>query len=335
MLKTLISELSKHTSRSYYVGGYVRDSLLGLDSKDIDIEVYDIKPEVLNEILTKLDFKLVGKEFHVYRFENIDVSLPRTENKTGFKHTDFEISITNDTYEASLRRDLTINSIMKNIFTNEILDHHNGISDLNNKIIRCVNEEKFSEDNLRKLRAIRFALKFNFDIENNTFNFLKSLNLEYISKDRIWNELDKIFKLKNPKTFKLLYDLDIFKDVFNIDIDFYKIQNLLSKDVKKDYRLIMYLISKFYKIDILYNEYKFKDNYDFSLYSLINMSFKMPLNEFIGCFNDESIKIAKKLNIYFNRLENPKFDGSESVSEIKKLKDIKILDKIKEFKLIN
>ena len=108
--------LKKHGAEVSLVGGCVRDSLLGLSPKDIDIEVYQLYPETLESILSE-HFKIdtVGKNFGVYILKgySIDISLPRKESKTGLKHTDFKIS--GDPFmhpkEAALRRDFSINAI--------------------------------------------------------------------------------------------------------------------------------------------------------------------------------------------------------------------------------
>ena len=100
--------------RTFYVGGFVRDRIMGIDSGDVDIEVHGIEPDTLFEILGKVGDPLsFGKSFGVYslRGENIDIAMPRTEHAVGSGHRDFEINVDPHigTYGAAKRRDFTIN----------------------------------------------------------------------------------------------------------------------------------------------------------------------------------------------------------------------------------
>ena len=186
--------LYPYTKRIYLVGGCVRDLLLGKEPNDIDIEVYDINPKDFDEIMQKAGANGVGKNYFVYKFDDFDLSLPRTENKTGIGHKAFDVSYCNNEKEASLRRDFTINAMMLNIFTGELLDFHGGKNDLERGIIRHVDDKKFAEDSLRILRGIRFASKFGFEIAPETMQIMEDLSLEDISPERIGNELIKIFE---------------------------------------------------------------------------------------------------------------------------------------------
>jgi tRNA nucleotidyltransferase (CCA-adding enzyme) len=139
----------------------------------------------------------VGKSFFVYKYKNFDLSLPRSENKIGLKHNDFEVKLINDEFKACQRRDFTINSIMLNIFTFEILDFYGGISDIKSKTLRFINEKTFCEDSLRSLRAVQFAARFGFKIENQTKELIKSMDISHLSSSRISTELIKFFKSSN------------------------------------------------------------------------------------------------------------------------------------------
>lgn len=140
-----------HTKRAYAVGGCVRDMLLGKKNTDFDIEIYDIPPAKFDEIMKERGASGVGKNYFVYKLDGFDLSLPRTENKTGKGHKAFEVSYCNDEKSASMRRDFTINSIMINIFDGQILDFWNGTKDLKRGILRHIDDEKFCEDSLRVL----------------------------------------------------------------------------------------------------------------------------------------------------------------------------------------
>ena len=201
MLQKIIQKISEAGGTVMFVGGCVRDELLGLTPKDFDIEVYHIEPTRLREILEscgKVD--AVGASFQVYKMGKYDISLPRRDRKVGKGHKGFVIEGDKDMSfkEAASRRDITINAIMKNAVTGELIDPFNGVSDLNNGLLRVVSPNSFQEDSLRVLRLAQFASRFQFDIEEETFKLAKAVDLSDLPKERIWMELEKIF-LKSPK----------------------------------------------------------------------------------------------------------------------------------------
>ena len=177
-LKEFLKTLSDKGAKTYYVGGYVRDMILGKDNKDIDIEIHYItEVEFLDTCKSfDLDIKLCGQAFGVYKAvidgQDIDFSFPRTEKLIGTKHTDFEIAV--DPFigeeKASMRRDFTINALMMDTQDGTILDFHKGMKDLENKVIRHTSD-KFSEDALRVFRAAQFASRFGFTIAPETLEF--------------------------------------------------------------------------------------------------------------------------------------------------------------------
>lgn len=188
--------LKKHGAEIFLVGGCVRDSLLGLSPKDIDIEVYRLSSETLESILSE-NFKIdtVGKNFGVYILKgySIDISLPRKESKTGLKHTDFKIS--GDPFmhpkDAALRRDFTINAISYDLLKEALYDPYNGIDDLSNKRLRHISSA-FSEDPLRVLRAMQFIARFGLSIDPETLKLCQTLTPNEIPKERIWEEWKKL-----------------------------------------------------------------------------------------------------------------------------------------------
>ncbi|MBR4141324.1 MAG: CCA tRNA nucleotidyltransferase, partial [Campylobacter sp.] len=188
--------LKKHTKRAYFVGGFVRDFFLKRETSDIDIEVYDINPQKFDEIMSELGAQGVGKSYFVYKFKNFDISLPRTERKVGVGHKAFEVEITNDEKIGARRRDFTINSLMINIFSLEVLDFYGGVADLQNKILRVVDSKTFVEDSLRVSRGVQFAGRFNLKIEQRSFKFMRSIDTSDLSTERICGELMKLFGAK-------------------------------------------------------------------------------------------------------------------------------------------
>lgn len=209
---------------AYFVGGYVRDSILDIPNKDIDIEIHGIKPEILKNILSELgDIQTIGNAFGIYNLKgyDLDIALPRKERCIGTGHKDFEVYVDPyiGTHAAARRRDFTINALMKNILTGEIVDEFNGLNDLKNHIIRHVDSSTFREDSLRVLRACQFAARFNFKIASETINLCKTMDLSTLPKERIAGEPSKaLLKAKKPSVFfNSLYECEQtkwFKEVY-------------------------------------------------------------------------------------------------------------------------
>ncbi len=182
------------------VGGCVRDYLLNLPIKDYDIEVFNTSQiEIVENSLKKFGkVNLVGKIFGVLKLRvddfEFDFSLPRVEEKIGNSHKDFEVNTDiNLTFkEASIRRDFTINAIGYDFFKNEFLDPFDGIVDLQNKIIKHIDDKTFCEDSLRVYRAVQFACRFDFKIDSKTKDLCKKIvlddELRFLSKERIFEE---------------------------------------------------------------------------------------------------------------------------------------------------
>ena len=168
------------------VGGCVRDELMGVEPKDFDVEVYKIAPEKLKEILQEFgDVNAVGEAFTVYKIgQDLDVSLPRRERKTGKGNRGFTVEGDPEMYleEDSKRRDFTINAILKEILTGEIIDCYKGSEDLEKKIICHVSDDTFAEDSLRVLRAAQFASRFEFDIAPDTVELCRSIDVTDLPK---------------------------------------------------------------------------------------------------------------------------------------------------------
>jgi len=208
-LHPILDELRAHQITPIVVGGYVRDALLNLHSKDIDIELYNLHSlEMLEQILKPFGkLNLVGKSFGVIKLRlhelEIDFSPPRTESKQTAGHKGFEVcyDFELDFSAASLRRDFTINAIGYNSQTKTLLDPHNGLEDLHNKRLRCVNEKTFIEDPLRPMRAIQFAARFDLTCDPKLLHLCKEMiangALEELPKERIFEEFKKLFLLSS------------------------------------------------------------------------------------------------------------------------------------------
>ncbi|PNV84318.1 MAG: CCA tRNA nucleotidyltransferase [Sulfurimonas sp.] len=217
-LNIIFDKLNKLGIKPIIVGGFIRDSLVHIDSKDIDIEVYGISSflelqNILNEFGT---VNVVGKSFGVCKlyFEDydLDFSFPRVDNKVQSGHRGFDITIdtTLDFKTATSRRDFTMNSVGYDVCEKKILDPFGGIEDFKNKTLRAVNLESFGEDPLRVLRAVQFAARFELKIEDNLFSTCKDMVLngllKELPKERVFEEIKKLllYAKKPSRGFELL-----------------------------------------------------------------------------------------------------------------------------------
>lgn len=219
--RKIASEAAKNGGRAYYVGGFVRDGLMGVPCKDIDIEVYGISPRRLREILAGLGEVFdKGASFGVLglRHSEIDVAMPRTESRTGARHTDFDVTVNPNLApcEAARRRDFTINAMMRDILSGELLDFYGGQADLQNRVIRCVCPQSFAEDALRAFRAAQFAARFDAEIESETLELCRAIDVTDITAERILGEMEKaLLKAKKPSIFfRCLRQMNHLKEFF-------------------------------------------------------------------------------------------------------------------------
>lgn len=192
--------------QAWLVGGCVRDLLLGLQPKDFDLEVYHLQPEKLQSLLAPLGrCQQVGRQFGVIKFWRngleIDIALPRRERKTAAGHRGFEVICDPDLEPeiASERRDFTINAMMLDPLSCELLDPHGGREDLRCGLLRHVSAA-FSEDPLRPLRAMQFAARFKLRLHKGTAELCRSMLAEAatLPPSRIWLEWQKWAHAAHP-----------------------------------------------------------------------------------------------------------------------------------------
>src|SRR6185295_12021414 len=149
------------------------------DSKDIDLEVFGVPSERLRSILETFGrVEAVGESFQVYKLGDIDVSLPRRESKSGRGHKAFHVvgdpSMTLE--EAARRRDFTINAISWDPLADEYLDPCGGRADLERRLLKVVDRERFADDSLRVLRAVQFVARFNLTIDDETRTICRGID---------------------------------------------------------------------------------------------------------------------------------------------------------------
>ncbi len=196
------------------IGGFVRDSLLGLHPKDADLEVYGVKPEILKEVLIQLfgEVNTVGEAFGILKVPlgeglDLDVSIPRRESKSGNGHQGFKVqgdpSLT--LIEAARRRDFSVNAMAMDPLTGTIFDPFGGLEDIKNRHLRVTDPERFKDDALRILRGVQFAARLNFSIEPESLRLMQdmvsegALENDAITPERVSEEWKKLFlKAEKP-----------------------------------------------------------------------------------------------------------------------------------------
>ena len=228
----LLKEFTDRSYKAYIVGGFVRDYLLGIESSDIDITT-DATPKEIKELFANscLPNDDYGSVIVIKKGIRFDITTFREEKDYEDHRKPSVIQYIDDLYPDLLRRDFIINTLCMDD-SGEIIDHLGARDDINNRIIRTVGDayQKFSDDSLRILRAIRFATILDFELSDEvvdaigkTKQFVKSL-----SYTRKKEELDKIFNSPNrDKGIQLLLDfeldkeleLDKLKDVLGLDAD--------------------------------------------------------------------------------------------------------------------
>lgn len=191
---------------AYFVGGSVRDALLGNVIHDVDIATSAYPEEIKTIFPNTIDIGIDHGTVLVLTGKNKDEQYEITTFRTESTYTDYRrpdhVDFVRELREDLKRRDFTINAMAVDI-NGEIIDLFDGMTDLSEKRLRAVGiaEERFSEDALRTLRAMRFAATLDFDIEPITFQAIKShaCLLEKISIERIFIELDKLLLASNWK----------------------------------------------------------------------------------------------------------------------------------------
>lgn len=216
--------VEKNGGRLYLVGGAVRDEIINEPFHDEDYCITGISENKFESLFPSAMKK--GKKFEVFELDGREFALARSEKKIGIGHKNFKtICHSKITIEEDLgRRDITINSIAKDILTGKLIDPYNGKKDLQNHIIRATTQY-FKDDPLRAYRAARFSAKFNFKIDPDTLKLMNELKPELISlpKERVFEELRKAINTDYPELF--FYNL---KEADILDVHFIEIYKLIG-----------------------------------------------------------------------------------------------------------
>lgn len=214
----------------YLVGGCVRDRILNRPNKDKDyVAITDLSFDELCIQIEKEGGKIFVKkpEFLTIRClinnEVIDIAFPRKEEGYNDNRHPSKVDRVNTLREDASRRDFTMNSIYWNEEEGYI-DYYGGLNDIKHKLIRTVGnpEERFKEDYLRILRAIRFSCQLNFRIETETYYYMKKLakHISEVEPNRVREEINKALKSNPHKLFKYLNNLKLFPVIEQLRLSF-------------------------------------------------------------------------------------------------------------------
>lgn len=211
----IIHILEKAGYEAYAVGGCVRDSVLGREPNDWDITTSAL-PEQVKELFSHtIDTGLAhGTVTVMMHHVGYEVTTYRVDGEYEDSRHPKSVTFTRDLLEDLKRRDFTINAMAYNV-RDGIVDAFGGIQDLENGIVRAVGDpkERFTEDALRMMRAVRFAAQLGYDIEENTKSAIREMadTLKKISAERIQVELVKLVTSDHPEHMRLLYETGITK----------------------------------------------------------------------------------------------------------------------------
>jgi len=211
--RTIASAVRDAGGRALVVGGWVRDRLMNVESKNVDLEVFGVAPDRLRALLDAFGkVEAVGESFQVYKLGDLDVSLPRRDSKAGRGHRGFVVVGDPDMTieDAARRRDFTVNAISWDPLADEYFDPFGGRADIGRRMLRMVDPATFADDSLRVLRGIQFAARLEFDVDEPTRALCRGIALDDLPAERVWGEVEKLLFARKPSIgFALAMDLQI------------------------------------------------------------------------------------------------------------------------------
>ena len=200
IIRAIAARVNALGGRALLVGGCVRDGILGIPCYDIDCEIHGIEPDALRKMLGEFGgIDETGSAYGIFTLKGagLDFALPRKEKRTGPGHKDFVVAV--DPFlspgEAAMRRDFTVNAIMRDALTGEYVDPFGGMEDLKNGVLRAVPGGQFEEDPLRVLRGAQFAARFHLTPDEETIASMRRMPLDKLSAARVWAETKKALEM--------------------------------------------------------------------------------------------------------------------------------------------
>lgn len=229
MAKRIAEAVAEQGGHAYYVGGCVRDRLMGREPKDLDVEVHGVAPDQLKAVLSSFGIweeRGAGFGILALRGYGLDIAQPRKEEARGVRHRDFDVEVDPfiGTKAAALRRDFTINALMQDVLTGQVVDHFGGKEDLKRGVLRHVSAETFADDPLRVLRGAQFAARFDFVLAPETRELCCGVDLSNLSAERVFDELVKaLVGSREPSVF-----FEVLRDLGQLDVWFPEVKTLIG-----------------------------------------------------------------------------------------------------------
>lgn len=245
-----IIKINDNSNKLFYIGGVVRDELLGRESLDVDItyvgnaieycskfgEVVQVNPDfgtVRVAIPSHPSLCNTHSPIGTMGEVTVDFASTRSESYPQKGHLPVVEKIGCSLKEDVMRRDFTINALAKSVTTGEIVDYVGGLEDLKNKKLRVLHDESFIDDPTRIIRGLKFATRFGFELEEHTKKlqdeYLANINYD-MSYKRVKKELIETFSLNSQSAFQKFIDQKIYKLVTPNDVEIPKVnvENLVT-----------------------------------------------------------------------------------------------------------
>ena len=219
LARSVVAQLRAAGHRAYLVGGCVRDLLLGREPKDFDVAT-DARPDRVSELFERSE--QVGAHFGVVlvreNTSQVEVATFRSDASYSDGRRPDAVHFETDPRQDAMRRDFTINALLLDPDTNDVLDFTGGREDLRRRVIRAIGdpEERFQEDHLRLIRAVRFAARLGFEIEPATMAAIQRLHflIQKVSPERVRDELARILTEGGARRgFELLDETGLLGDI--------------------------------------------------------------------------------------------------------------------------
>ena len=233
----------------YYIGGVVRDEILGLDSVDVDL-TYDGDAIEFAKTIDGAKILKINQSFGTVKIEldgqQTDIASTRSESYPQKGHLPVVDKIGCDLKEDVFRRDFSINAMAKSTLTGEIVDYTGGMADIKNKVLRVLHDNSFIDDPTRILRGLKFAVRFGFELEEHTQklqqDYLNNINYD-MSYKRLKKELIETFNLNSVRAFERFIEQKIYKLISPLDFNSPELKeySLLINRYKPNNVWIMYV----------------------------------------------------------------------------------------------
>lgn len=311
-----INAMSIVDKNLYYIGGVVRDKILGQPSFDIDITYIGNAIEFAKNI-PDAEIVQINEPFGTVRIkynnEEIDIASTRNETYPEKGHLPVVENIGCSLKEDVLRRDFTINAMAQSTLTGEIIDYTHGLDDIKTKTLRILHDNSFIDDPTRIVRALKFAVRFDFELDNHTKklqeNYLNNINYD-MSYKRLKKELIETFNLNSQKAFERFVEQKIYKLIAPQEFELPKIdiEKLINKYLPECIWIIYIgLLPEISSLPLTKLERKIVDDFNALKTKSFNTDFKIYKN--FENLNLESILMfstidKKSVEKYLDNLRN-------------------------------